>query len=160
MEFLRFIKFNFGKKVHFLCFFDLASALATIGPPTELMTSEVTARSFMVNWTHAPGKVEKYRIVYYPTRDGKPEEVRRRQSFQAMYSEALRFCTVAEIRQKWIYKQIILSQAFTVVGLNPFPCVQVFFCLKLMVFTSSPLISIKEPADLVMYPFLTQLTLT
>lgn len=52
-----------------------ASALATIGPPTELITSEVTARSFMVNWTHSPGKVEKYRVVYYPTRGGKPEEV-------------------------------------------------------------------------------------
>uniref|UniRef100_A0A480X968 Collagen alpha-1(XIV) chain isoform X2 n=1 Tax=Sus scrofa TaxID=9823 RepID=A0A480X968_PIG len=52
-----------------------ASALAAIGPPTELLTSEVTARSFMVNWTHAPGKVEKYRVVYYPTRGGKPEEV-------------------------------------------------------------------------------------
>ncbi|KAF3822727.1 hypothetical protein GH733_008101 [Mirounga leonina] len=52
-----------------------ASALATIGPPTELITSEVTARSFMVNWTHAPGKVEKYRVVYYPARGGKPEEV-------------------------------------------------------------------------------------
>uniref|UniRef100_A0A2K6G070 Collagen type XIV alpha 1 chain n=2 Tax=Propithecus coquereli TaxID=379532 RepID=A0A2K6G070_PROCO len=52
-----------------------ASALATIGPPTELITSEVTARSFMVNWTHAPGRVEKYRVVYYPTRGGKPEEV-------------------------------------------------------------------------------------
>lgn len=46
-----------------------------MGPPTELITSEVTARSFMVNWTHAPGKVEKYRVVYYPTRGGKPEEV-------------------------------------------------------------------------------------
>lgn len=52
-----------------------ASALATVGPPTELITSEVTARSFMVNWTHAPGKVQKYRVVYYPTRGGKPEEV-------------------------------------------------------------------------------------
>uniref|UniRef100_A0A8C9C1W9 Collagen type XIV alpha 1 chain n=1 Tax=Phocoena sinus TaxID=42100 RepID=A0A8C9C1W9_PHOSS len=52
-----------------------ASALATTGPPTELITSEVTARSFMVNWTHAPGKVEKYRVVYYPARGGKPEEV-------------------------------------------------------------------------------------
>ncbi|KAK1332010.1 hypothetical protein QTO34_007687 [Cnephaeus nilssonii] len=52
-----------------------ALALATIGPPTELITSEVTARSFMVNWTHAPGKVEKYRVVYYPTRGGKPDEV-------------------------------------------------------------------------------------
>uniref|UniRef100_A0A0P6JDH5 Collagen alpha-1(XIV) chain n=1 Tax=Heterocephalus glaber TaxID=10181 RepID=A0A0P6JDH5_HETGA len=52
-----------------------ASALATTGPPTELITSEVTARSFMVNWTHAPGHVQKYRVVYYPTRGGKPEEV-------------------------------------------------------------------------------------
>ena len=106
-------------------FFDLASALATIGPPTELMTSEVTARSFMVNWTHAPGKVEKYRVVYYPTRGGKPEEVIRRRCFQTIYSQALRFCTVVKIRQKWMYKEIILSQAFTVVGLNTFPCVQV-----------------------------------
>ncbi|KAM8785024.1 collagen alpha-1(XIV) chain isoform 1-T1 [Rhynchonycteris naso] len=52
-----------------------ALAHATIGPPTELITSEVTARSFMVNWTQAPGKVEKYRVVYYPTRGGKPDEV-------------------------------------------------------------------------------------
>ncbi|XP_075405438.1 collagen alpha-1(XIV) chain isoform X2 [Tenrec ecaudatus] len=52
-----------------------ASALITTGPPTELIISEVTARSFMVNWTHAPGNVEKYRVVYYPTRGGKPEEV-------------------------------------------------------------------------------------
>ncbi|VCX40800.1 unnamed protein product, partial [Gulo gulo] len=52
-----------------------ASALATVGPPTELITSEVTARSFMVNWTHAPGEVEKYRVVYYPARGGKPDEV-------------------------------------------------------------------------------------
>ncbi|XP_037659156.1 collagen alpha-1(XIV) chain isoform X1 [Choloepus didactylus] len=52
-----------------------ASALATIGPPTELIISEVTARSFMVNWTHAPGEVENYRVVYYPARGGKPEEV-------------------------------------------------------------------------------------
>jgi hypothetical protein len=47
-----------------------------------LITSEVTARSFMVNWTHAPGRAEKYRVVYYPTRGGKPEEVIKRQSFQ------------------------------------------------------------------------------
>lgn len=79
----------------------------------------------MVNWTHAPGKVEKYRVVYYPTRGGKPEEVIRRRCFQTVYSQALRFCTVVKIRQKWMYKEIILSQAFTVVGLNTFPCVQV-----------------------------------
>ncbi|KAG8515546.1 Collagen alpha-1(XIV) chain, partial [Galemys pyrenaicus] len=52
-----------------------ASALTTIGPPTELIISEVTARSFMVNWTHSPGNVQKYRVVYYPTRGGKPDEV-------------------------------------------------------------------------------------
>lgn len=61
-----------------MCLFNLALALATIGPPTELITSEVTARSFMVNWTHAPGKVAKYRVVYYPTRGGKPDEVIKR----------------------------------------------------------------------------------
>lgn len=42
-----------------------------------------------------------------------------------MYSQALGFCTEVKTRQKWIYKEIILSQAFTVVGLNTFPCVQV-----------------------------------
>uniref|UniRef100_H9GGJ0 Collagen type XIV alpha 1 chain n=1 Tax=Anolis carolinensis TaxID=28377 RepID=H9GGJ0_ANOCA len=48
---------------------------ATLGAPTDLITSEVTARGFRVSWTHAPGKVEKYRVVYYPTRGGQPEEV-------------------------------------------------------------------------------------
>lgn len=81
MEFPRFVRDDFGKEVHCMCFFTSASALAAIGPPTELLTSEVTARSFMVNWTHAPGKVEKYRVVYYPTRGGKPEEVIRRRCF-------------------------------------------------------------------------------
>ncbi|KAH0617470.1 hypothetical protein JD844_015746 [Phrynosoma platyrhinos] len=49
--------------------------VATLGAPTDLVTSEVTARGFRVSWTHAPGKVEKYRVVYYPTRGGQPEEV-------------------------------------------------------------------------------------
>lgn len=75
---------NFGKEVHFMYFYTLASALTTVGPPTELITSEVTARSFMVNWTHAPGKVEKYRVVYYPARGGKPDEVIRRWYFQTI----------------------------------------------------------------------------
>uniref|UniRef100_A0A8C7DHE3 Collagen type XIV alpha 1 chain n=1 Tax=Oncorhynchus kisutch TaxID=8019 RepID=A0A8C7DHE3_ONCKI len=39
-----------------------------------LVTSEVTARSFRVSWTHAPGTVEKYRVVYYPASGGQPEE--------------------------------------------------------------------------------------
>ncbi|XP_070604343.1 collagen alpha-1(XIV) chain isoform X1 [Erythrolamprus reginae] len=51
------------------------SLAATLGAPTDLVTSEVTARGFRVSWTHAPGKVEKYRVVYYPTKGGQPEEV-------------------------------------------------------------------------------------
>ncbi|XP_047675468.1 collagen alpha-1(XIV) chain-like isoform X2 [Tachysurus fulvidraco] len=43
--------------------------------PSDLVTSEVTARSFRVSWTHAPGTVEKYRVVYHASRGGKPEEV-------------------------------------------------------------------------------------
>uniref|UniRef100_A0A3B4BEK0 Uncharacterized protein n=1 Tax=Periophthalmus magnuspinnatus TaxID=409849 RepID=A0A3B4BEK0_9GOBI len=35
-----------------------------MGPPLDLETSEVTARSFRVSWRHAPGNVEKYRVVY------------------------------------------------------------------------------------------------
>ncbi|XP_043922855.1 collagen alpha-1(XIV) chain isoform X2 [Protopterus annectens] len=46
-----------------------------VGSPANITTSEVTARSFRVTWTHAPGNVEKYRVVYYPTRGGQPEEV-------------------------------------------------------------------------------------
>uniref|UniRef100_A0A803YQA4 Collagen alpha-1(XIV) chain n=1 Tax=Meleagris gallopavo TaxID=9103 RepID=A0A803YQA4_MELGA len=48
---------------------------ASLGAPTDLVTSDITARGFRVSWTHAPGKVEKYRVVYYPTRGGQPEEV-------------------------------------------------------------------------------------
>lgn len=69
-----------------MCFFHLAAALTPTGPPTELIISEVTARSFMVNWTHAPGKVQKYRVVYYPTRGGKPEEVIWKQYFKTILS--------------------------------------------------------------------------
>uniref|UniRef100_A0A4W6BTA5 Collagen type XIV alpha 1 chain n=1 Tax=Lates calcarifer TaxID=8187 RepID=A0A4W6BTA5_LATCA len=43
-------------------------------PPRDLVTSEITARSFRVRWTHAPGQVEKYRVVYYPASGGQPEE--------------------------------------------------------------------------------------
>ncbi|XP_060771295.1 collagen alpha-1(XIV) chain isoform X2 [Neoarius graeffei] len=43
--------------------------------PSDLVTSEVTARSFRVSWTHAPGAVEKYRVVYYASSGGKPDEV-------------------------------------------------------------------------------------
>ncbi|XP_023265070.1 collagen alpha-1(XIV) chain-like, partial [Seriola lalandi dorsalis] len=45
-----------------------------IGTPLDLVTSEVTARSFRVSWSDAPGNVEKYRVVYYPTQEGEPQE--------------------------------------------------------------------------------------
>ncbi|XP_041101607.1 collagen alpha-1(XIV) chain-like isoform X3 [Polyodon spathula] len=48
---------------------------ASLGAPQDLVTSEVTARSFRVSWIHAPGNVEKYRVVFYPSRGGQPEEV-------------------------------------------------------------------------------------
>lgn len=50
----------------------------TTGMPLNLVTSDITAQSFRVSWSHAPGNVEKYRVVYYPTqgRDpGDPQEV-------------------------------------------------------------------------------------
>ncbi|TMS10561.1 Collagen alpha-1(XIV) chain [Larimichthys crocea] len=47
----------------------------TTGAPLDLVTSEVTARSFRVSWSHAPGNVEKYRVVYYPSQGGEPQEV-------------------------------------------------------------------------------------
>ncbi|XP_051948609.1 collagen alpha-1(XIV) chain [Xyrauchen texanus] len=43
--------------------------------PSDLVTSEVTARSFRVSWTPAVGQVEKYRVVYYTPTGSKPEEV-------------------------------------------------------------------------------------
>uniref|UniRef100_A0A674BH76 Collagen type XIV alpha 1 chain n=1 Tax=Salmo trutta TaxID=8032 RepID=A0A674BH76_SALTR len=46
----------------------------TMASPRDLVTSEVTARSFRVSWTHAPGTVEKYRVVYHPASGGQPEE--------------------------------------------------------------------------------------
>ncbi|XP_068592997.1 collagen alpha-1(XIV) chain-like isoform X3 [Cebidichthys violaceus] len=47
---------------------------ASVAPPRDLVTSDITARSFRVRWTHAPGQVEKYRVVYYPASGGQPEE--------------------------------------------------------------------------------------
>uniref|UniRef100_A0A6Q2Z1M2 Collagen, type XIV, alpha 1b n=1 Tax=Esox lucius TaxID=8010 RepID=A0A6Q2Z1M2_ESOLU len=48
--------------------------VVTMAAPRDLVTSEVTARSFRVSWTHSPGTVEKYRVVYYPASGGQPEE--------------------------------------------------------------------------------------
>lgn len=46
----------------------------SVSPPRDLVTSDITARSFRVTWTHAPGQVEKYRVVYYPASGGQPDE--------------------------------------------------------------------------------------
>uniref|UniRef100_A0A671TQ80 Collagen type XIV alpha 1 chain n=1 Tax=Sparus aurata TaxID=8175 RepID=A0A671TQ80_SPAAU len=46
----------------------------SVSPPRDLVTSDITARSFRVKWTHAPGQVEKYRVVYYPASGGQPDE--------------------------------------------------------------------------------------
>lgn len=46
----------------------------SVSAPRDLVTSEVTARSFRVTWTPAPGQVEKYRVVYYPASGGQPDE--------------------------------------------------------------------------------------
>uniref|UniRef100_A0AAX7SN67 Collagen, type XIV, alpha 1b n=1 Tax=Astatotilapia calliptera TaxID=8154 RepID=A0AAX7SN67_ASTCA len=48
--------------------------LKIVAAPRDLVTSEITARSFRVTWTHASGQVEKYRVVYYPASGGQPEE--------------------------------------------------------------------------------------
>ncbi|XP_054636635.1 collagen alpha-1(XIV) chain isoform X3 [Dunckerocampus dactyliophorus] len=45
-----------------------------IGPPSDLVTSEVTARSFRVTWSHSTGNVEKYRVVYFPAQGGQPQQ--------------------------------------------------------------------------------------
>ncbi|XP_041812046.1 collagen alpha-1(XIV) chain isoform X3 [Chelmon rostratus] len=53
---------------------ELAPPPSSVSPPRDLVTSEITARSFRVTWTHAPGQVEKYRVVYYPASGGQPDE--------------------------------------------------------------------------------------
>ncbi|XP_034031083.1 collagen alpha-1(XIV) chain-like [Thalassophryne amazonica] len=45
-----------------------------MGVPFDLVTSEVTAWTFRVTWSHAPGNVEKYRVVYYPAQGGELQE--------------------------------------------------------------------------------------
>ncbi|XP_034018402.1 collagen alpha-1(XII) chain isoform X2 [Thalassophryne amazonica] len=46
-----------------------------MGPPTDLVTSEVTHRSFRANWTAPGGPVDQYRVVYQPMAGGATEEV-------------------------------------------------------------------------------------
>lgn len=59
----------------FCCCIFVEQIPLEIGPPSDLVTSEVTARSFRISWSHAPGDVEKYRVVYYPAQGGEPQEV-------------------------------------------------------------------------------------
>ncbi|XP_056403860.1 collagen alpha-1(XX) chain [Hyla sarda] len=50
----------------------------TIDPhpsPTHLVVSDVTSKSMRVSWTPPQQPVRKYRIVYYPSRGGTPQEV-------------------------------------------------------------------------------------
>ncbi|TRY56573.1 hypothetical protein DNTS_008402, partial [Danionella cerebrum] len=44
-------------------------------PPSNLLTSEIAARSFRVSWTPPAQPVENYRVVYYSSSGAKPEEV-------------------------------------------------------------------------------------
>lgn len=53
---------------------DIKQKHIPVGTPFDLETSEVTPRSFRVSWSHAHGNVEKYRVVYYPTQGGEPQE--------------------------------------------------------------------------------------
>ncbi|XP_072317831.1 collagen alpha-1(XIV) chain-like, partial [Eucyclogobius newberryi] len=53
---------------------DPAPPPSAVSPPRDLVTSDITARSFRVSWTHAAGEVEKYRVVFYPASGGQPEE--------------------------------------------------------------------------------------
>uniref|UniRef100_W5NJS9 Collagen alpha-1(XII) chain n=1 Tax=Lepisosteus oculatus TaxID=7918 RepID=W5NJS9_LEPOC len=43
--------------------------------PTDLVTSEVTARSFRATWTAPSGTVEQYRVEYRPAAGGRTEEI-------------------------------------------------------------------------------------
>eukprot|EP00062_Callorhinchus_milii_P002746 gi/632939945/ref/XP_007883673.1/ PREDICTED: collagen alpha-1(XX) chain [Callorhinchus milii] len=43
--------------------------------PTNLVLSDITPRSFRVSWTRGTNKANIYRVVYYPTKGDKPEEV-------------------------------------------------------------------------------------
>ncbi|KAG7256288.1 hypothetical protein CRUP_033452 [Coryphaenoides rupestris] len=46
-----------------------------MGAPSDFLASEVTAKSFRVSWSAAPGNVEKYRVVYYTEEGDQPDEI-------------------------------------------------------------------------------------
>lgn len=56
----------------FLIYFPLAGDLP---PPSNLVISEVTPRSFRLRWSPPPESVDRYRVEYYPTSGGSPKQV-------------------------------------------------------------------------------------
>lgn len=56
----------------FLICFTLAGDLP---PPSNLVISEVTPRSFRLRWSPPPESVDRYRVEYYPTSGGSPKQV-------------------------------------------------------------------------------------
>lgn len=68
----------------------------TVSPPQDLVISEVTAHSFRVSWTHALGSVERYRVVYHPTRADILEEVtnQRLYALSQLSNLLLNYCVV------------------------------------------------------------------
>ncbi|XP_009571425.1 PREDICTED: collagen alpha-1(XII) chain-like, partial [Fulmarus glacialis] len=43
-------------------------------PPSNLVISEVTPRSFRLRWSPPPESVDRYRVEYYPTSGGSPQQ--------------------------------------------------------------------------------------
>ncbi|NXR03105.1 COCA1 protein, partial [Sagittarius serpentarius] len=46
-----------------------------IPPPSNLVISEVTPRSFRLRWSPPPESVDRYRVEYYPASGGSPQQV-------------------------------------------------------------------------------------
>lgn len=44
-------------------------------PPSNLVISEVTPRSFRLRWSPPPESVDRYRVEYYPITGGPPKQV-------------------------------------------------------------------------------------
>ncbi|XP_075454123.1 collagen alpha-1(XII) chain isoform X4 [Ascaphus truei] len=46
-----------------------------VDPPSDLVTSEPTPRSFRVSWVPPSHSVDRFRVEYYPVSGGRPQEV-------------------------------------------------------------------------------------
>ncbi|XP_066579143.1 collagen alpha-1(XII) chain isoform X2 [Amia ocellicauda] len=58
-----------------LCNSVKGPAAATAEAPTDLVTSEVTTRSFRASWTAPGSSVDKYRVQYMPVAGGRSKEI-------------------------------------------------------------------------------------